>query len=326
MRRAGIDLGGGLRFDPPLLLAPMEGVTDRCFRALVLDSNPGAVGATCTEFLRVTAPPLPVWKLAEALGPPHPRVPAGLQLMGNRPDMLAATAARAGTAGAAFVDLNFGCPAPRVYQHCAGSALLDDPPALERLLRAVVDACPLPVTAKIRAGGRDDRRLEEIARRVEQAGARLLTVHARLRVERYQDPADWTRIARAVAAVSIPVVGNGGAADPAAIEALFERTGCAGVMVGRGALGDPWIFRAWADGAAAEASGVAAVLAWLRIYSDRMEVDGATPRQAVGRLKQSLKALDAAGSLPLGGELPRLLRLADPAEILDGLAAAAVPA
>jgi len=323
LTRSGIDLGDGLRFDPPLLLAPMEGVTDRSFRGLILESNPGAVGATCTEFIRVTAPPIPTRRLAPELdggagGAGATRVvPLGLQLMGNRPDMVAATAVHAAEAGADFVDLNFGCPAPRVYQHRAGSALLDDPPALEALLQAVVEACPLPVTAKIRAGGEHDRDLEDIARRVEQAGARLLTVHARLRTERYQDPADWRRIERAVAAVAIPVVGNGSADSPAAIEAMFEQTGCAGVMVGRAAMADPWIFGRWRTRAAAD--GDPELLAWLRDYARRMGDGGASPLHTAGRLKMMLRCLAGAGRLALGPRLPELLRLGRADHILEAL-------
>ncbi len=323
MSRPAIELGDGLRFDPPVLLAPMEGVTDRSFRRLTLAANPGAVGATCTEFVRVTAPPIPARRLAGELDPRPRRAPLGLQLMGNRPDMVAATAVHAAEAGADWIDLNFGCPAPRVFQHCAGSALLDDPPALERLLRAVVEACPLPVTAKIRAGGTDDRRLEEIARRVEQAGARLLTVHARLRIERYEDPADWSRIERAVRAVSIPVVGNGSADSAAAIEGLFEQTGCAGVMVGRAAMADPWIFARWlALDRPGEAPGppegplLPHLAAWLGEYGEAMAAGGATPVQTCGRLKQILRRLDGSGLLPLGAGLPALLREREPGELL----------
>ncbi len=335
-RRPALELGDGLRFDPPLLLAPMEGVTDRSFRRLTLESNPGAVGATCTEFIRVTAPPIPARRLAPELDPRPRPAPLGLQLMGNRPDMVAATAVHAAEAGADWVDLNFGCPAPRVYQHCAGSALLDDPAALETLLRAVVEACPLPVTAKIRAGGDDDARLEEIAQRIEQAGARLLTVHARLRVERYQDPADWRRIERAVAAVGIPVVGNGSADSAAAIEAMFEQTGCAGVMVGRGAMANPWVFQEWLaerlEGSGAEAPppatapppaqatppapGDPRLLPWLHRYAAGMAEGGAKPLQTAGRLKMMLRCLTAAGRLPLGTALPGLLRLKDPGQLL----------
>ncbi|RMH04787.1 MAG: tRNA-dihydrouridine synthase family protein [Planctomycetota bacterium] len=317
--RPAIELGGGLRFDPPLLLAPMEGVTDRSFRGLVAEANPGAVGALCTEFVRVTAPPIPVRRLRAELVRPGPPggPPLGLQLMGNRPETVAATAAGAAEAGADFVDLNFGCPAPRVFQHRAGSALLDDPPALERMVRAVVAACPLPVTVKIRAGGAEDRRIEEIVRRIEDAGARLVTVHARLRIERYTDPPDWRRIERAVAAVSIPVVGNGGVDSPAAVGRMFAATGCAGVMIGRAILADPWLFRR-ALGRPAP-TDAAAQVAWLRCYAARMQEGGATPLQAAGRLKQIVKALVAAGRIHPAEAAHPLLRMAEPDAILERL-------
>lgn len=318
-----IRLPGGLCFDPPVLLAPMDGVTDRSFRSLVLECNgPGALGGACTEFLRASQHPLPARRFREELGEPRTDAVVGVQIMGNEAGVMAASAVHAAEAGAPFVDLNFGCPAPRVFQHCAGSALLEDPPALEAIVRAVVDACPVPVTAKIRAGGERDDRLEEIARRVEQAGSAALTVHGRLRVERYSQPTDWRRIARAVAAVSIPVIGNGSAESAAAIDAMLAETGCAGVMVGRGALGNPWIFREWRErrrGRRAAPPSTEAVGAWLSEYARRMVAGGATPLQASGRLKQSAKAMGPAGLLPAGADLHAALRCHEPQSLLGRL-------
>jgi len=320
MSRPAVELGG-LRIDPPIWLAPMEGITDRSFRALILDTNPGAVGATCTEFVRVSDHPFPVEKLAHELGPARKDAPVGIQLMGNQPDIVAATAAHAVEAGAKFVDLNFGCPAPRVLQHCAGSALLDRPNLLGELIQAVVAAVEasgpgVPVTAKIRAGGEDDARVEELAQRVEQAGADALCVHGRLRTEKYTDPTDWRRITRAVGAVSIPVIGNGSAETPAGIDAMFEETGCAGVMVGRAALADPWIFSRWAalqknGGAKSQESAPvsrAERTAWLHTYATAMETSGATPIQALGRLKQAVKYMTNAGHLEPAAGLAQTLR------------------
>ncbi len=319
----------GLVFDPPLLLAPMEGVTDPAFRGLVADSNaPGSLGGACTEFLRVTGHPMPAARILAAWPGPDPRLPVGVQFMGNDPACLARSAATAAELGAPFVDLNFGCPAPRVFQHRAGCALLEDPPLLERLVREVVHACPVPVTAKIRAGVRDDRGLEEVARRIEDAGAVLLTVHARLRIQGYGETADWSRIRRAVRAVSIPVVGNGGATTPAAIEALFEETGCAGVMVGRGALGRPWIFEDWARlraGRPPRPPEPERAVRWLRRYTERMLEGGARPLQALGRAKQSLRAMDEAGTLEAGPRLHGLLRLQELEAFLDALEELASP-
>ncbi len=296
-----------LVFDPPLYLAPMEGVTDPSFRGLVLEDNgPGTVGAACTEFMRVSQQPLPTEVLARELGAaPEPAraggVKVGIQLMGNEPELVAATAVRAAEAGAAFVDLNFGCPAPRVFQHCAGSALLADPPLLERMVRTTVDACPLPVTAKIRSGIEHDGDLEELAKRVEGAGAALLSVHARLRTDRYSDPSDWRRLERVRAAVSLPLYGNGDADSPANIARMFRETGVDGVMVGRGAMGNPWIFRDYADllaGRSPQEPGRTEIVDWMRRYDARMQGGGATERQSLGRLKQSLKALVKSRLLP----------------------------
>jgi len=290
----------GLDFAPAVYLAPMEGVTDRTFRGLVLEQNPGAVGAACTEFLRISQQPLPLRRIVEELGEPVDGVAVGVQLMGNEPDLIAETARRAGDSKAAFIDLNFGCPAPRVFKHCAGSALLAEPQLLEQVVRKCVDASSLPVTAKIRAGVDHDRDVEELARRVEQAGAAALTIHGRLRVQSYREATPWDRIRRAVAAVSIPVIGNGSAESPADIDAMFEQTGCAGVMVGRAAIGDPWIFARWR----AQRMGLPqpehpAPIEWLREYESRMSVGGTLPRHALGKLKQALKAFRHSGLMPV---------------------------
>lgn len=314
----------------------MEGVTDLSFRGLVLDHNPDAVGAACTQFLRVTQVPMPAERMQRELGPPHPSgVPIGVQLMGNLPDILAESAVRAAAIGAPFVDLNFGCPAPKVFQHRAGSALLAEPVLLEQIVRAVADACPVPVTAKIRSGIECDSQLEDICKRVEQAGAKLLTVHGRLRQQSYRDAPDWSRISRAVAAVQIPVIGNGSADTPELIEQMFRETGCAGVMVGRAAIGNPWLFADWlatksTSGPAADAThapGAAAhpptrrdVTGWLHDYQQRMQHGGATERQALGRLKQALKAMITSGLLA-GDRRQQALRCQNAAEFHQLLAA-----
>jgi tRNA-dihydrouridine synthase len=316
-----IELPGGLNFDPALYLAPMEGVTDRSFRGLVLERNPGALGAACTEFMRVSQHPIPVDRFRLELagdgnrgvsggkegdqseGGSGQKISAGqaavgVQLMGNQPAVVAQSSIHAAEAGADFVDLNFGCPAPKVFQHCAGSALLADPPLLEKLVAATVAACPVPVTAKIRAGIEDDRQLEDIARRVEQAGAVLLTVHARLRIQSYRELPQWERISRAVAAVQIPVIGNGSADNPAEIDRMFAQTGCAGVMVGRAAIGNPWIFGQWLAARSDIPFAQPDARQWLQDYGQRMLSGGALPGQALGRLKQALKAMIQADLLP----------------------------
>jgi len=269
----------------------MEGVTEPCFRDLVLARNPpAALGGAFTEFARVVSVPLPRRALRAHLGPwRHPQ-PVGLQLMGSDVAAVAESARRAEEAGAPLVDLNFGCPAKGALRGCAGSALLDDPPRVEALVAACVRAVVrVPVTAKIRAGGADDRRLEELARAVEQGGASLLTVHCRTRVEAYADTADWERLRRAVRVVALPVCGNGGVARHADLARLRAETGCAYVMVGRAALGDPWVF-------SGHAATRAEAAAFLREYAERLRAHhGASTRMVAGRIKQLLAHWTAGG-------------------------------
>jgi len=235
-----------LPFTAPALLAPMEGVTDPLFRALVLARNgPAWLGGATTEFVRITDVPQEAKRLRrELMGPDHGR-PVGLQLMGSDAPAVAASAAAAAEAGAPFVDLNFGCPAKGALRGCAGSALLDDPRALGRLVAATaraLEGSSVPLTAKLRAGGADDRLLEELVRAAADGGATLITVHCRTRAEGYRDSADWRRLERAVAATNVPICGNGGVEVHADLARLIRATGCRYVMVGRAALADPWIF------------------------------------------------------------------------------------
>lgn len=290
-----------LPFTAPALLAPMDGVTEPCFRDLVLERNPPeTLGGAFTEFARVSSHPLPERVLLEHLGEPRGELggaPVGLQLMGPEPEPIAETARRAEALGAALLDLNFGCPARGAVRSCAGSALLDHPERIEALVRATVEAVrSTPVTAKIRAGGEDDARLEEIAQAVEAGGACLLTVHCRTRREAYGDTADWERLRRAVGAVSIPVCGNGGVEVHADLARLLAETGCAYVMVGRAALADPWIF----SGREVDAGEA---LRFLHAYAERLRGrGGATPRKAAGRVKQLVRTWRAGGLFEEAGE------------------------
>lgn len=281
-----------LPFTSPWLLAPMEGVTDPAFRELVLSRNPAwALGGTFTEFVRVVNRPMPAWVLREHLGAQLFPQPVGVQLMGNDLAALAQTARNAAAAGAPLIDLNFGCPAKGALRGCAGSALLDRPEKLEAVVRAVREALPeLPVTAKIRAGSVDDSRVEELARAAEQGGAAMLTVHCRTRVEHYCEQVDWQRIARAVAAVKIPVCGNGSVASHEDLERMRRETGARFAMVGRGALADPWIF----SGHRASRTEAAA---FLIEYFELLRARGASMSAAVGRVKQLLQHWRAGGLL-----------------------------
>jgi nifR3 family TIM-barrel protein len=302
-----------LPFTSASLLAPMEGVTETCFRGLVLARNdPGSLGGAFTEFVRVSSAPIPRDVIRRHLGPERFPQPVGVQLMGNDLARLARTAENAVAEGAPLVDLNFGCPSKGALAGCAGSALLRDPLALEKVVRAVVDAVRVPVTAKIRAGWDDASCIEDLARAAENGGAVLLTVHCRTRAEGYCDRVDWTRIARAVRAVSIPVCGNGGIARHEDLARMRDETGARLAMVGRGALADPWIF----SGRRVER---AEAVQFLLDYADAMRAHRKLgDRRVAARIKQLLRYWTAGDLVADSQHRAEWLRGPDPEGQLRG--------
>ena len=317
--------GRAATFPAALLLAPMEGITDACFRSLVLDL--GHAGGACTEFVRLTTGPVSVAALRRALGPPHPSIPTGLQVMAPGPEFVAATAHRAALAGAAWVDLNFGCPVPRVFDRCAGSALLARPEALGAIVAAAASGTDLPVSAKVRAGIGDASLLDEVLHAAAEGGAAMVSLHARLRVDSYETAARWEWIARAAELLhsrhpGVALVGNGGIDRAADARRMAAATGCDGVMVGRAAFADPWIFREVRGGPSAS-EGEARAFA-LR-YLDRV-TGGEGGRRGVGRAKQLARHFRAGGLFEgREGERGRLLREAGAEEIRAWFAGAARP-
>ena len=294
-----------LPFTSPWLLAPMEGVTDPCFRDVVLERHdPRELGGAYTEFVRVSGTPIPQRKMTEHLGPRRFGQPVGLQLMGSEPGPLAASADAAICAGAPLVDINFGCPSKGAAKDCAGSAMLNHPDRIETLVRACVAAAGgrVPVTAKMRSGIREDARLEEVARAAESGGAAMITVHCRTKEERYRDCADWNRVARAVAAVKVPVCGNGSVETHADLERMRRDTGCEYAMVGRAALGNPWIFSG-RQVAAAEAAR------FLLDYAEALRHRRNFNENATfGRMKRLLWYWTAGGLFPAATVKDRWLR------------------
>ena len=283
-----------LGFTTPWVLAPMEGVTHRVFRNLIIGI--GGVGAAWTEFLRVSQTPLPEKTIRRELGPQPDRCPVAVQLMGNQPDLLAATAVNAVRAGAPSVDINFGCPAPTVFRNCAGSALLRDPCGVGRLVEAVARAVDVPVSAKIRLGVDDPSRLRDIVEAVEGAGATRLTVHARTKADGYTHPARWEWLAKVVAWTSLPVTGNGDVLTPDDARRMRRETGVDSVMIGRGVLRDPWVFaRLLADdrGTIAPNVGAAEVRAFHHAYKAAMAAAGGE-EGVLGQLKQWWRRFDVA--------------------------------
>lgn len=232
---------GNLTLPGRVLLAPMAGVTDRAFRQICREQG---AALTVTEMVSAKA----LWygdrKTPGLLSLAGNERPAAAQIFGSDPETMAWGAQKAlELSGCAVIDLNMGCPAPKIVNNGDGSALMKDPEKAGRIIEAVKKAVPVPVTVKFRLGWDDaSRNYLQFARVAEQAGADAITVHGRTRAQQYEGRADWDAIAEVKAHAGIPVVANGDAATPEAARALLEHTGADGVMIGRGALGDPWIF------------------------------------------------------------------------------------
>jgi tRNA-dihydrouridine synthase B len=227
--------------DPPVILAPMAGVTDTPFRRLC--KRHGA-GLAVSE---MTASDPRLWgteKSRRRMDHEGEPSPVSVQIAGYDPQMLAGAARWNVEHGAEIIDINMGCPAKKVCNIAAGSALLRDSALVARILEAVVSAVAVPVTLKIRTGyTRERRNAVEIARIAQDAGIAALAVHGRTREDHFEGEAEYETIAAVKAAVAIPVVANGDVATPEKARDVLERTGCDAVMIGRAAQGRPWIFR-----------------------------------------------------------------------------------
>lgn len=318
----GRDPARGLVLPSRACLAPMEGITERVFRDLVIAE--GGVGLACTEFLRISAAsPASRSQIARDWRPGGV-TPVQVQFMAAEPTHLAASIAQAEALGVPGIDLNFGCPAPRVFSRCAGSALLGHPERLGEMVRTAVAATTLPVTAKIRAGIGDADGLDRVVSTILDAGVAALCIHARLRCQGYHEAATWAWIERVVALrdrlrPGLPIIGNGGVETAADIAAMRGRTGCDAVMVGRAALADPWIFRVAAGGPPATPDE--AVSFGLR-YGEGLRL-ACGERRATARLKQYLKYVRAGGLFAGADDLRQaLLRRQTLADLNEGLRAA----
>lgn len=235
---------GNLEINGPAALAPMAGVTDAAYRRICED-----IGAayTVTEMISSRALDFSDRKSEALADLTHDEGPVFIQLFGDDPACMGRAAQRMAKRSPAGLDINMGCPVPKIVGGGAGSALLKDPPRCGEIVRAVKAAVKtdgLPVTVKIRAGWDADHiTAMEVAKICEDAGADAIAVHARTREQFYSGSADWSVIKAVKNAVHIPVIGNGNVADPLSASRMLSETGCDMLMVGRAALGNPWIFR-----------------------------------------------------------------------------------
>lgn len=232
---------GPITISPNIILAPMAGVTDSVFRRLVLGiGGCGLVSSEMTNAASVSPRLLKRHHLLDYL--PEER-PFTMQLSGNDPDLVARAAHTIEALGADILDINCGCPSPKVTGGGHGASLLRDLPKMGRMLKAVRAAVSIPITLKFRAGW-DEQSLNyvETARIAEDAGVAALALHPRTREQRYTGAADWSRVAEVKRSVSIPVIGSGDVKDAADALQRLHASGADGVMIGRGAMENPWIF------------------------------------------------------------------------------------
>lgn len=224
-----------------LILAPMAGVTDLPFRLLCKEQGAGLI---CMEMVSAKAILYQSKNTEELLTIHEDERPVSLQLFGSDPDIISEMAKKIEERPFAILDINMGCPVPKIVNNGEGSALMKNPKLVERIVDKTSKAISKPVTVKIRKGFENNSiNAVEIAKAAEAGGASAIAVHGRTREQLYSGEADWEIIARVKESVQIPVIGNGDVSDGPSAERLLSETGCDGIMIGRAVRGNPWIFR-----------------------------------------------------------------------------------
>lgn len=237
---------GPLALDPPLILAPMAGVTDRQFR-LVL-RRVGGVGLVTMEFISSEALARGNERTLRMMHYCEEERPISIQIYGSDPERMAGAARIVEAIGADVCDINMGCPANKVLKGCAGCSLMGDLDLARRIIATARRAIRIPLTVKFRAGVDEDRlNYLELGRICEGEGVTAVALHPRTARQMYRGRADWSRIARLKEALPIPVIGNGDIATAADVVRMLRETGCDGVMIGRASMKNPWIYRQAAD-------------------------------------------------------------------------------
>ena len=235
---------GSVEMENPFILAPMAGVTDLPFRMLCKEQGAGLL---CTEMVSAKAISFHNKNTISLMQIDPSEHPVSMQIFGSEPDLMAEVAKSIEEQPFDILDINMGCPVPKIVNNGEGSALMKNPQLAHDILAAMVKAVKIPVTVKFRAGWDDNNRnAVEIARAVEAAGVSAVAVHGRTRQQFYEGKADWSIIADVKQAVKVPVFGNGDIFTVADGLRMLEQTGCDGLMIGRGADGNPWLFTALA--------------------------------------------------------------------------------
>lgn len=232
---------GSVCVDGRFIMAPMAGVTDRAFRQICRECG---AALTVSEMISTRALLFQDKKTRQLLQLAPNEQPGWIQIFGNEEQSMAEGAVKAlEISGAALLDINMGCPAPKIVRGGDGSALMREPDKASRVIRAVVDAVSVPVTVKFRKGWDEDSvNYLDFAKMAQDSGASAVTLHGRTRTQMYAGKADWDAIAQVKQTLDIPVIANGDVASAEDARRMLEYTGADGVMIGRGALGNPWLF------------------------------------------------------------------------------------
>lgn len=232
---------GNVKLNNNIFLAPMAGVTDMAFR--ILCKRQGC-GLTYTEMVSAKGLHYKSNNTAVLLEIAEEEIPAAVQIFGSDPEIVAQAARQAEAGGAAIIDINMGCPTPKIVKNGDGSALMRRPDLVREIVRCTVKAVKVPVTVKTRKGW-DDASVNavEIAGIAAREGAAAVAIHGRTREQYYSGTADWNIIKQVKRELNIPVIGNGDIVTPQDAKRMIEETGCDAVMIGRGAQGNPWIFK-----------------------------------------------------------------------------------